>query len=194
MFVKPKDHLAGAFTQNFKKSGAANSLNGVIKHVLHSDGFKDLPEYKRRLTYQTIHKLNNDPTQVFNTKQTREIIEGMGGMLQYKYKKNGALHTLRHLQKEFKKDQMKKEKKADLSPVERAKEEEKEKNRNLVRNREGREEEEKVGLDKNNKPIRSLGLNEWQEASGSVSQAIKKNEQAKKNQEPDKPLMDLIID
>jgi len=192
MFVKPESHLSGAFNQNFKKIGAGASLNGVIKHVLHKN--PKLPEYKRRLTYQTIHKLNNDPTAVFNTKQTREIIEGMGDILQYKYKKNGALHTLRHFQRVFKKEQAKKEKKANLSPAERAKEEEKEKNRNLVRNREGREEEENKGFNGKNKPIRSLGLNQWQEASVSANQVIKKSEQAKKEPEPEKPLLDMMID
>ncbi|KKQ27072.1 MAG: hypothetical protein US42_C0015G0015 [Candidatus Magasanikbacteria bacterium GW2011_GWC2_37_14] len=192
MFVKPKEHLVSSFNQNFKKTGAAASLNGVIKHVLHKQ--PDLPEYKRRLTYQTIHKLNNDPTQVFNTKQTREIIEGMGEMLQYKYKKNGALHTLRHLQRVFRKNQT--ENKKELSSEEKAKEEKKIKNRNLIRNREGREEESEKEDDQ--VAVRSLGLVELQEASVSASQALQKNKKKKEEEEEEfgveQPLVDLVID
>ena len=187
---KPQAHLTSIFNDNTRKSGAVSSLNGAVKHVLHKN--PNLPEYKRRATYQTMVNLNEHPERVFNTKQTRGVVKEMGqaGMLQYKYKHN-PIRALRHVQKVYQVEQ--EAEKKNLSPEEK----EKLKNRNLAENQKRREEEEtKEGLviGREKGAIRSLGLEDWQEAKGSISQVLNQKKNAKTEPESESPMVDMVID
>lgn len=195
LYTRPAQHLSSILTSNTARSG--KSLRGIIQSIKASN--PDLDIYHQRYVTKTLKKLNDDPNAVVTNKMTKDVVRAMGkaNILKSKYQADPT-KAIVHVKRMFGTTRVSNanpESWKNLPKEEREKKVKSFSNRMRERAREARSEENA----KNPKAIRSLGLQDWQNAKGSISQVGKEKDiqriDNKKNEEspPDK-VADMVID